>query len=276
MAQFVHPLTRKRGAKLRVKAKVFVVATGTIHTPILLKSSRVGGRSGQRGRNLTLHPAGKALGLFEEEIRGWEGVPQSYYCADYADKGIMFEGAFTPPSVAAPAFLVQGVAHKRVMESFSHIANFGFLITDESRGRVVRKPNGEALIFYSLGKADLKKFIEGIVLLCRMFFEAGAKEVYLPIHTLPKISSAEEVSEIYAMNIQAKDLDVIAFHPLGTCRMGTSPKDSVIDPNCRVHEMENLFVVDGSIFPSPLGVNPQMTIMAFSHRTAEHILKNFF
>jgi len=275
-ARFIHPTTHEKGPVLKVKAKVFVVAAGTIQTPVLLKGSGIGKRSGQLGRNLTLHPTGKALGLFDEEIRGWEGVPQSYSCADFADQGIMFEGAFTPPSVAAPIFLLQGEAHKRVMENFSHVASFGFLVTDESRGKVVRKPNGEALIFYSLGKADLKKCIDGIVLLCRMFFEAGAKEVYLPIHTLPQISSAEEISEIYALNIQPKDLDILAFHPLGTCRMGTNPKTSVIDSNCRVHEMENLFICDGSIFPSSLGVNPQMTIMAFSHRTAEHILKSFF
>ncbi|MFO1519204.1 MAG: GMC family oxidoreductase N-terminal domain-containing protein [bacterium] len=276
IAQFHHPLTGEKGARLNVRAKVVVVATGTVQTPLLLKASGVGGRSGQLGRNLTLHPAGKALGLFDEEIRGWEGVPQSYSCADYTDQGIMFEGAFTPPSVAAPVFLLRGIEHKRAMENFSHMASFGFMITDESRGRVVRKPNGEALIFYSLGKNDQRKFIEGTVLLSRMFFEAGAKEVYLPVHPLPKITSIDEVSRLYSMKIKARDLDLLAFHPLGTCRMGKDPARSVLDPQGRVHEMKNLFVCDGSVFPSSLGVNPQVTIMAFSHRMGDYLKSRYF
>ena len=162
------------------------------------------------------------------------------------------------------------------MEKFSHIACFGFLVTDESRGRVIRKPNGEPLILYSLGNADLKKIIQGTVLLCRMFFEAGAKRVYLPIHNLPVLDSIDEVSELYAEKIKPADLELLAFHPLGTCRMGANPKNSVIDSNCKLHDMENLFVVDGSIFPSSLGVNPQVTIMAISHRTAEFIRKKYF
>jgi GMC oxidoreductase len=276
VARFVHPVTREKGASLRVRAKVFVLAAGTVHTPLLLQASGLGLRSGQLGRNLTIHPTGKVLALFEEQINGWEGVPQSYSCADFADQGIMFEGAFTPPSIASTGFLLRGKAHKEVMENFSRIACFGFLVTDESRGRVRRKPSGEPLIFYSLGKADLQKIIQGTVLLCRIFFEAGAKRVYLPIHSLPVMDSIDEVSWLHAKKIQAKDLEVLAFHPLGTCRMGRDPARSVVDSNGRLHEIDNLFVCDGSIFPSSLGVNPQVTIMALSHRTAEHIRRNYF
>jgi choline dehydrogenase-like flavoprotein len=275
-ARFVHPITREKGSSLRVKAKVFVMAAGSIQTPLLLKASGLGGSSDQLGKNLTLHPAGKALGLFDEEIRGWEGVPQSYYCSAYSHQGVMFEGVFTPPSLASTTILLQGRSHKEVMENFSHLASFGFMVTDESRGRVWRKPNGEPLITYSLGKADLKKFIDGTVLLCRMFFEAGAKEIYLPIHSIPKLSSMDEISKIYAANICAKDLEVIAFHPLGTCRMGHDPSQSVVNTYGQVHGTENLFLSDGSVFPSSLGVNPQLTIMAFSIRAASYIKERYF
>ncbi len=271
LASFVDPLSRKKTASLKVRAKTFILAAGTIGTPLLLKASRLGLKSGQVGKNLTIHPASKALALFDEKIRGWEGVPQSYSCSDYSDQGIMFEGAFTPPSLASSVLLLRGLEHKRVMEQIDHVASFGFLITDESRGRVWRRPNGEALITYFLGKRDLKKIVDGTLLLCRMFFEAGAKEVYLPIHKIPKITSFEETSRLYSENLKARDLEVLAFHPLGTCRMGTDPEKSVVNSYGRVHDLENLYITDGSVFPTSLGVNPQVTIMAFSTRTADFL-----
>jgi len=57
--------------------------------------------------------------------------------------------------------------------------------------------------------------------------------------------------------------------------MGADPKKSVVDPNLRVHGFENLWVVDGSVFPTSLGVNPQMTIMAFATKCAEEIHLHF-
>jgi choline dehydrogenase-like flavoprotein len=64
-------------------------------------------------------------------------------------------------------------------------------------------------------------------------------------------------------------------HELGGCRMGNDPKTSVVNSFCRAHEVENLYVVDGSIFPSSSEKNPTLTIMAVSARAADHIAKTF-
>jgi choline dehydrogenase-like flavoprotein len=66
----------------------------------------------------------------------------------------------------------------------------------------------------------------------------------------------------------------MAFHPLGTCRMGNDPRKAVLDLNLESHDIKGLFVPDGSPFPSSLGVNPQVTIMAFATRTADYIASN--
>ncbi len=274
-AQFIHPITKEKGGKLRVRAKYVVIAAGSIYSPLLLKKSKLGLSSGQVGKNLTIHPAGKVFALFDEEVRGWEGVPQSFHSMHFEEQGIHLEGVFTPPSITSTMVLLRGMDHKRVMENFSHLANFGFLITDESRGRVWRKMDGEPLVTYFLKKSDLKKFIDSIVILARGFFEANAREVYLPIHRLPKLNSIEEISKIYALNLEAKDIEMEAFHPLGTCRMGADPKTSVVDEFGKVHGTQNLYITDGSVFPTSLGVNPQVTIMAFATRAAEHLSRNF-
>jgi choline dehydrogenase-like flavoprotein len=61
-------------------------------------------------------------------------------------------------------------------------------------------------------------------------------------------------------------------HQVGTCRFGTEPRTSVLDPTCRAHEVDNLYVVDGSFFPSSGAVNPSLTIMANALRVGDHIL----
>ena len=60
-------------------------------------------------------------------------------------------------------------------------------------------------------------------------------------------------------------------HQVGTCRFGADPTSSVLDLNCRTHDVENLYVVDGSFFPSHAGVNPTLTIIANAIRVAEHL-----
>jgi choline dehydrogenase-like flavoprotein len=70
---------------------------------------------------------------------------------------------------------------------------------------------------------------------------------------------------------KAADFGWTSYHPLGTCKMGTDPKTSVVDPDHETHEIDRLFIVDGSTVPGPLGVNPQVTIMAMATRAAERI-----
>ena len=64
-------------------------------------------------------------------------------------------------------------------------------------------------------------------------------------------------------------------HPCGTCRAGTSPQDSVVDKNCKVHAVDNLYVVDSSIMPTSGGTNPSLTIAANALRVAEAIHETY-
>jgi choline dehydrogenase-like flavoprotein len=73
------------------------------------------------------------------------------------------------------------------------------------------------------------------------------------------------------LKLRNKDLDLQAFHPLGTCQMGADPRNSVVDGMGRVYGVDNVFIADGSIFPTSLGVNPMVTIMAAATKIAGHI-----
>jgi choline dehydrogenase-like flavoprotein len=157
------------------------------------------------------------------------------------------------------------------MENYNHMALFGMMVSDTSRGRIVRGVKGHAIALYNINRNDLPKYRRGIQFLADAFFEAGAKKIFLPFHTLPQVTREEGVRPIIEHRLRNKDLDLQAFHPLGTCRMGADPREAALDPFARLYGLDNLFVADGSIFPTSLGVNPMLTIMAAAHKIADYI-----
>ena len=286
--------------ELEVRAPRVVLAAGTIHTPLLLARSGLARASGQLGRNLVLHPATAAFALMEETVDMARGVPQSFYVDEFAAEGVLFESVAGPPSYVALALPLTGARHAAAMSRYPRLAQFGLMVSDDSRGRVHlggaraaelggdrvgalagRSANrvagrrvgtrdrvrgvgrmGGPLIRYDLGEPDVAKFRAGLARLRELFEAAGAREVYLP---LPPGVSPERA--------RARDLKLMAFHPLGTARASADPARGVLDGDLRVHGVEGLHVADGSVMPSSLGVNPQLTIMALATRLAYHLLE---
>ena len=259
--------------RFRVRAKLVVLAAGTISSPAFLLRNRVGLSSGEVGKNLTIHPAARVAALMDEEVRGWEGVPQGTYIDDFAKDGIMFEGIFVPPAVGAVTFPESGPALKSFMMNYSRVSMYGAMISDTSRGRVIyarKRP----IMLYQMNRLDAERMLRAAVILCRVYAAAGAKRLYPKIGPMKEIGLGQ-IDEIARRKPRASDFEMMAFHPLGTCRMGGDPAKSVVDSWGKVHDAEGLFVIDGSVMPSPLGVNPQITIFAFAHRAARHIAANF-
>jgi choline dehydrogenase-like flavoprotein len=254
--------------ELQVEADAVVVAAGTLHTPSLLWRSGI--RHPALGRNISIHPACKAGALFDEEIRGWEGVPQGFGIHDLQGEGILFEGIFTPPEFGAFALPFVGERLTEVMERYAHMASFGFLIEDRSTGWL-RLSAQRPQLFYQLGRPEIEKLRRGVEVLARIFFAAGACEVFAPVSGFETLRSEEELPRLRAERLSADRFELSAFHPLGSCRASRDPARGVLDPDLESHDAERLFVADGSIFPSSLGVNPQLTIMAFAQRAARQV-----
>ena len=248
------------GAHVEVQAPLVIVAAGTIHTPLLLARSGLGGSSGQLGRNLSLHPATAVFARMEEVVDMARGVPQSFYVDEFAPQGIVFEGVAGPPAYAAMSLPLTGARHAQAMADYRHLAQFGVMVSDSSRGSV-RSVAGRPLIRYDLEEADLRRFRTGLARMRELFEAAGAREVYLP---LPDGVSPERA--------RLRDLKLMAFHPLGTARADARATHGVVDGELQLHGARGVYVADGSAVPSSLGVNPQMTIMALATRLAFALL----
>jgi choline dehydrogenase-like flavoprotein len=251
------------GGTVRVDCDVVVVACGAIHTPLLLRRNGLGGESRELGRNLAIHPATAVRALFDEEIDMARGVPQSFYIDEFADEGIMFEGAAGPPDYIAMGFPYSRERHRELMLRFPNLSQFGVMVSDVSRGSV-RERAGRPEIRYDLGREDVALFRRGIELLAELYRAAGAKRIFLPLDRSPE-------GEVPA-DLRASDLTLMAFHPLGTARADARPEHGVVDGDLKLHGTDGIYVADASAVPSSLGVNPQITIMALATRLAYHLL----
>jgi choline dehydrogenase-like flavoprotein len=256
-----------------VRAKAVVLACGSISTPALLLSQGLANASGEVGRNLSIHPAAGGMGLFQEETRAWNAVPQGTCIDEFHDEGILFEGATAPLDLAVLSSAGWGPRWVEFLEQFPRSVVFGFLVKDSSRGRVTAGPGGQPLITYWLGQEDMRRVRRGLGILSRVFMAAGAHEVHLPIAGRAPLRTLDDVTAFEHAPLAARHVDLTAYHPLGTCRMGTDGFSSVVDDTHETHDVHNLFICDGSTIPGSLGVNPQVTIMAMALRAAEFVTR---
>jgi hypothetical protein len=256
------------GGRLHVDCDTVIVACGAIHTPLFLRRNGLGLDSGELCNNLAIHPATAVRALFEERIDMARGVPQSYFVDEFADEGIMLEGAAGPPDYAAMSLPFAGERHRDLMLRYQHMSQFGLMVSDVSRGSV-RERAGRVEIRYDLCPEDVATFKRGVELLCELYAAAGAEELFPPIEGLGSIQPGEWNP---AREVRAEDLTLMAFHPLGTARADARPAHGVVDGDLKLHGAAGVYVADGSVVPSSIGVNPQITIMALATRLAYHLL----
>ncbi len=261
----------KRKTNFKVSAKVVVMAAGAVCTPHLLLQNKLANSSGQMGKNLRLHPGIRVSAVMNEEVKGWLGVPQGVYVDEFWDEGIMLEGIFVGPLLSAPSLPYFGRKSKDLMFNYPNIAAFGAMIHDETKGRIRPGPLGRPLITYWLNKEDLRKAVKSIAYAAEIYFAAGARKVFTILPWMPEITKKSQIGDILTGPTRASELEMMAFHPMGSARMGTDPAKSVTNPYGETFDVKNLFIADACLFPSCLGVNPMESIMAFANRNADYM-----
>ncbi len=266
--------TENKLYNLKVYPKLLVLATGSIYTPYILEKNNIK-LSPELGENLTIHPAVRITAMFDEIIQGYKGVPQGSYVDAYSSEGIILEGIFVPPEIGLPILAPIGEENKEVATMYDHLAAFGVMVSDKnSYGSVKVGLDSRPFITYHFDPYDFKKLIRGIAIASEVFFAAGAKTVNPGIYGIKEFNSPADIAQLFKKKIPVTSVEMMAFHPLGTARMGELKNHTVVNSFGKAHKLDNLFISDGSIFPTSLGVNPQITIMSFSMRNAHYIIDN--
>ncbi|MES1158148.1 MAG: GMC oxidoreductase, partial [Haliangium ochraceum] len=271
---------RPVGRRFVIHARMGVVlAAGALNTPALLLRTHVGNGSGQLGRRTFLHPTVPLLAMYDEPIEGFYGAPQSVSCHQFADRGgrigYFLEVPPTHPMLSAVAFPGFGAAHRSVMQRLAYAQSTIALLVDghhdDAGGRVTVERDGRVHINYPMTDALREAGVDAIKNMARAQLAAGAREV-LTLHETPlTIRREADLAQVDAAPFGLNQHALFSAHQMGGCAMGEDPRSSVVDSRGRHHEFENLWICDGSVFPTGLGVNPQLTIYALARLFATQI-----
>jgi choline dehydrogenase-like flavoprotein len=271
---------------MRVTARHYVVSGGAINSPALLKRSKAPDPHGNLGTRTFLHPVAFSSAVFDQKIEGWAGAPQSVYSDQYvhnvpAEGPIGFKLEATPMHPGLTAVLMGG--HGRSLaERFENYPNTQLMLAllrdgfhAESEGGVVMlNLDDTPLLHYPLTDYVLAGFKQALLRMAEVQFAAGAKKV-VPLHEQGRYytSWAEAKTAIEAFEMKPYYVGAGSAHVMGGCRMGGDEKLGVVRPDGVHWQLENLSVHDGSLFPTSIGANPQLSIYGTTNRLATQLAK---
>lgn len=269
------------GVEFEVRARAVVVAAGAIQTPALLRRSGLGNKN--IGRYLRLHPAAAVFGLFDEEVRPWEGGLQTRICRQHADLdgngyGVIYETGPLAPGSSTGFMSWQGSAdHRRVMQDFARTNAVGIITRDRDSGAVKVDRDGEPTVDYRISDYDAAHLHTGIEGAARILEAAGATRIFsghqAGVSYEPGVrgSLGEFSAAAEAAGYGPGRCTMGALHIMGSARMGGSAANSATDPDGATWEVKNIVVADASCFPTSSGVNPMVTIEAIAHMNATRL-----
>ncbi len=289
------PAADGRTRRLIVRAPVVVVAAGALRTPAILERS--GLEHPAIGRHLRLHPVPVIAGLFQEPIDMWRGTMQAAHSLQFAEpgpgsNGYVIESAPGHPGLLALALPWEGTdAHADIMLRSRRIGPFIAITRDGGEGRTTLTRAGRVRVDYRLDPGGVATLRHALVSMARLARAAGASEI-VAVGTRPawhgrrgfpagreEAAFARFESAIASFDLRPNRGSVFSAHQMGSARMGLDPRTHVCDPWGRVRldggrgvPLAGLYVADGSLFPTGLGVNPMVTIMVLARRVGRTIL----
>jgi choline dehydrogenase-like flavoprotein len=257
------------GRGFEIRADAVVLAAGALGTPELLMAQGLVNGSRAVGRNLRVHPVSWVGAYFEQPVRGWEGVMQSWSVDAFSDRRLFLEATATPVAFGAHVGGVGAELQERIVR-YEHLAVIGVHLSERATGRVTLDRRGRLRIRHHLCANDAQALRFGIARAAEIHVAAGAREVYPQLAHLDAVS-ADEVDRIERTRVRPAQLRLEAFHPMGTARMDADPRRGVVAASGEAHDLPGLYVADSSIFPTSPGVNPMLTIMACARRVASQL-----
>ncbi len=271
---------KKTGIELTIKATSVVLAAGGINSPALMLRSKAPDPENLVGKRTFLHPVAFSFAKFDEEVNPYYGAPQSVYSDHYqwqsvtGKVGYKLEVPPLHPSLTSALLLGHGPEHVKDMQSLPNLSAMIALMRDgfnnESIGGSIElAEDGSPIIDYEINDYLWQGIKDAHLKMAELQFAAGAKAVKLAhIDSLwySSWSSCKTAIEAFAY-ISCRPL-VGSAHVMGGLAMGEDLSSCVVNSQGRYHYLDNLYVFDGSVFPTSIGANPQLSIYGMACKNA--------
>jgi choline dehydrogenase-like flavoprotein len=267
--------------RITVRAKTFIASGGAIGTPALLLRSKVPDPHGVVGKRTFLHPTVVSVAQMPSRIDGFAGAPQTIYSDHFLDAlsvdgpiGYKLEVPPLHPVLVATTLPGFGAAHARSMSDLPHLQVIIALMRDgfhpdSPGGTVALQSDGTPVLDYPLNGYFWNGARRAFSTMAEIQFAAGATAV-TPLHaTGASLASWREAKgAIETMVLAPLVTPVVSAHVMGGCPLGSEAKHSAVDASGRYHHLENVYVLDGSLFPTSIGANPQLSIYGVTAKLA--------
>ncbi len=269
--------------KITVHASTFIVSAGAIGSPALLIRSKAPDPHGTVGKRTFLHPTVVSAALMPDRVDGFAGAPQTIYSDHYLELspdgplGYKLEAPPLHPILVATTLPGHGVAHANWMRELAHMHVLIALMRDgfharSPGGSVGLESDGSPVLDYRLDEFFWDGARRAFTSMAEIQFAAGAKTV-MPLHSTAASYSSWPAAKagIAELALEPLQASVVSAHVMGGCPLGPDPKRAVTDPSGRHHHLENLYVFDGSLFPTSVGANPQLSIYGITAKLATEL-----
>jgi choline dehydrogenase-like flavoprotein len=276
----------RAAAPTRISARHVVVAGGAINSPALLLRSHAPDPHGVLGTRTFLHPVVLSAATFDHEVAGWQGAPQTIYSDHFLDLhpidgpiGYKLEAPPLHPLIFTTSF---GGFGREAAEAFAQFPNTHALLAllrdgfhaDSPGGRVTLRDNGSPVLDYALTPFVMDGARRALLSMAELQFAAGAQQVTVG-HELatPQRSWSQARAAIAALPMEPLLTKVFSAHVMGGCAMAGDARRGVVRPDGQHWQIENLSVHDGSIFPTSIGANPQLSIYGIVNKLATQLAR---
>lgn len=270
---------RPTGRRVTVRAAQIIMAAGAIGTPAILLRSHAPDPYQRLGRRTFLHPVVLSGALYRQRIDGYHGAPQSVYSDHFLHTqpidgplGFKLEVPPVHPLILAATLPGLGAEHARLMRQLPHLQVTLALLRDgfhaESQGGQVRlRSDGSPLLDYPLGEVEWEAARRALRQMAEIQFAAGARAV-LPVHEDAGLArnwraAREMIDRLPMQHLRTR---VVSAHVMGGAAMSGDARQGVVDGLGRHWQLRNVTVVDGSVFPTSIGANPQLSVYGFALR----------
>lgn len=277
------------GVRITLKARHFVAAGGAIGTPALLLRSDAPDPKRITGKRTFLHPVNIIAATMPEEIHPYSGAPQTVYTDHFLWQddpagrlGYKLEVPPLYPLLTSTVLDGFGRDHHRLMSKLPRMHAMLALCRDgfnpQSQGGDVKLRNdGNPVLDYQLNEYIFEGMRRAYLSMAELQFAAGAIEV-MPMHRQvrePYKSWGEAKKALETLELAPLEVRIASAHVMGGCPMGDDPAQALVSSEGDHHHIENLTVCDGSVFPTSIGTNPQVSIygvsLANSHALARRL-----